>query len=71
MRRAHVDPLFQFGMYPAARNPTTGKDEGVVAVFVDDGELKIALVRRRGYRLPHEGFIRLWSSQQFDLDQGI
>jgi hypothetical protein len=43
----------------------------VVAVFVDDGELKIALVRRRGYRLPHEGFIRLWSSQQFDLDQGI
>jgi hypothetical protein len=41
-------------MYPAARNPTTGKDEGVVAVFVDDGELKIALVRRGRYRQPHE-----------------
>jgi hypothetical protein len=41
-------------MYPAARNPTTGKDEGVVAVFVDDGELKIAVERRGRYGLPHE-----------------
>ncbi len=54
MGRAHVDPLSQFGIYPAARNPTAGEDERVRLVFVHDGELKIALVRRGRYRLPHE-----------------
>jgi hypothetical protein len=28
-------------------------------VFVDDGELKIALKRCGGYRLPHETLMRL------------
>jgi len=52
---AHVDPLFQFGMYPAAREPAAGEDERVGApVPIDHGELKIALVRRGRYRLPHE-----------------
>ena len=49
----HVDPLLQFGVHPAAWNPTAGKREYVWLVFVHDGELKIALVRRGGYRLPH------------------
>ncbi len=54
MGRAHVDPLSQFGIYPTARNPATGEDERVRLVFVNNGELKIALVWRGRYRLAHE-----------------
>jgi hypothetical protein len=42
----------------------------VVLVAVVDGELKIALVWRGGYRLPHEALMRPWSGRHFDLDQG-
>ncbi len=69
MRRAQVDPLLRFGMYPAARNPAAGEDERVVFVAVMDGELKITVERRGGYRLPHKSFMRPWDGQQFDLDQ--
>jgi hypothetical protein len=70
MRRADREPLLRFGIYPAARNPAAGEDERVVLVAVMNGELKIAVERRGGYRLPHKTFMRPWDGQQFDLDQG-
>ena len=48
------DPLLRFCMHPTARNPAAWEDERVVLVAVVDGELKIALVRCGGYRLPHD-----------------
>jgi len=59
MGRAHVDLLLRFGILPSARNPPAGEDERVGLVFLDDGELKIALERCGGYRLPHETLMRL------------
>jgi hypothetical protein len=59
MGRADVDLLLRFGILPSARNPLAGEDERVGLVFLDDGELKIALERCCGYRLPHEALMRL------------
>jgi len=54
VRRVHVDPLFQFGIYPTAWKPATGEDKRLQRAFVDDGELKVAVEGRGRYRLPHE-----------------
>jgi hypothetical protein len=40
-------------------------------VFVDDGELKIALERCGRYWLPHLLFMRPRGGREFDLDQGL
>jgi len=39
----HVDPLFQFGIYPTAWKPAAGEDKRLQRAFVDDGELKVAV----------------------------
>lgn len=51
--RVCVDLLFCFGIHPAAKCLTTGKDNQVGALFVDYGELKLAIERCRRYGLPH------------------
>lgn len=50
MRRTNRDPLFQFGIQPAARNLTAGEHDLVGSVIVDDGEHNIPIKWRGGYR---------------------
>ena len=57
MCRVYVDLPFCFGIFPAAKYLTAGKDNQVRALFVDDGELQFAMERCRGYGLPHKPFM--------------
>jgi len=43
VRRADVDALFGFGIEPSAQYSTAWEHQGMRAVAIDDGQLKIAV----------------------------
>ena len=72
MRRTHLDPLFGFHSDPPYRGAAARKHQRVLAVLVDDGQLKVAIEWRGRYRVPlhTEMLCREWPDA-FDLGQGI
>src|SRR5690348_13360584 len=80
--RAHADrlarPLVPVGreprlglrVDPSAENAPAREHESVRAVVVDDGQLKVAVERRVGYRLPpHLRSVPALLPRRFDLDR--
>jgi len=52
MSRAHVNLLFGFCANPAAGNTPAGERKSVRPIPLKDGQLKLAIERRGGDRLP-------------------
>lgn len=69
VRGVHVDPLARTCVDPSAEHTTAWKHESMRSVAGDDGELKIAVEGRTGYRLPHVAFVMPLVDADFDLDQ--
>jgi hypothetical protein len=64
MRRADVDPRLGFCINPAAEDAAARKDEGMRAIVIDDGQLKVAVERCSRYRVPiHGGNLHLLTLQ--------
>lgn len=59
MRRPDVEPFLGLGFHPAVEDAAAWKHERMRTVFVDHGQLKVAVKRRFGYVLPH--FLKSWS----------
>jgi hypothetical protein len=72
MRGLDVDPPSGLRAHPAAENATAGKDKGVHAIPLDDGQFKIAFERRARYGLPlHGNLMRRRQRARFDLDHFV
>ena len=70
MRRTDVDRLPGFGIDPPADNAATGEGESVRLVLLEDGDLKLAIKRRGGDRLPlHKNKLKCCLRGHLDLNQ--
>ena len=53
MGRPDVDPGAGFRIQPAAECPPAREDKAMLALTVDHGKLKVAVIRRGGNGFPH------------------
>jgi hypothetical protein len=58
MSRAHIQAFLGLRFHPAVENTPAREDEGVRALAIKNGQLKVKLERRAGYGLPHFGTLR-------------